>query len=349
MTSSTPRITINGSALKANLRHAKKVFAENGSLMMAVKSNAYGHGDDLTVPLAIESGVEELAVLDIPTALRIRPLAPHTPLFAWLLSPTDDFAAAAAAGVELGVSTLWQLDAIEQAQAGQPVVVHLKIDTGLHRNGASEEQWPELVARAAALESNGVIRVRAVWSHLADTSVETSRSALEKLQNAVSVAEAGGLQPEITHLAASHAAVELPEARLDLVRLGILAYGVSPFDDHTATDLGFEPVLTLWAPVIAQSDGVLTLGIGFGHGLIRPHQDASIDAGGANYRLVELGAVTSSWAPIDTPGRVDVGDEVAVFGRGAKASAETWAEWCGTIGDEVLSKLSAGLERNLVD
>lgn len=347
--SSAPRITINRAALSANLRHAKKTFAPNGSLMMAVKSNAYGHGDELVVPLAIESGVDELAVLDIPTALRLRPLVPHTPLFAWLLSPSDDFAAAAAARVELGVSTLWQLDAIEQTNPSEPIVVHLKIDTGLHRNGATEEQWPELVARAALLEKNGVVRVRAVWSHLADTSIEASRSALEKLQRAVSVAQAAGLQPEITHLAASHAAVELPEARLDLVRLGILAYGVSPFDHHTARDLGFEPALTLWAPVIAQENDLLTLGIGFGHGLMRPHVEATIVAGGSRYRLVELGPETSTWAPLSAPGNITVEDEVAVFGREASANAETWAGWCETIGDEVLSKLSAHLERALVD
>lgn len=347
--STSPHITINRAALSANLRHAKNSFAADGSLMMAVKSNAYGHGDELVVAIALASGADELAVLDIPTALRIRPLAPHTPLFAWLLSPTDDFAAAAVARVELGVSAPWQLDAIERAQPSEPVVVHLKIDTGLHRNGATEEQWPELVARAADLERNGVIRVRAVWSHLADTSVETSRSALEKLQRAVSVAKAGGVHPEIAHLAASHAAVELPEARLDLVRLGILAYGVSPFDAQTAQDLGFEPALTLWAPVIAHDDERLTLGIGFGHGLMRPHSEATVDAGGGSYRLVELGPEMSTWAPLGLPGEIEAGDNVAVLGREAKANAETWAGWCGTIGDEVLSKLSTWLERTLVD
>jgi alanine racemase len=345
----TPRIAISADLLAANLRHAKKTFAAQGSLMMAVKSNAYGHGDELIVPLAINSGVDELAVLDIPTALRIRRLAPSTPLFAWLLSPTDDFSAAAAARVELGVSSLWQLDAIEKAQPAEPVVVHLKIDTGLHRNGATEEQWPELVERAAQLQQAGVIRVRAVWSHLADTSVDTSREALEKLRRAVSIAEAAGVTPEITHLAASHAAVELPEARLDLVRLGILAYGVSPFDAHSAQELGFEPALTLWAPVIEHQDNRLSLGVGFGHGLMRPHRDGTMRAGGAIYRLEELGAESSTWLAVDSPGEIDAGAEVAIFGAEAMASAEEWAGWCGTIGDEVLSKLSPQLTRALVD
>lgn len=347
--SPSPRITISRGALAANLRHAKNTFAAKGSLMMAVKSNAYGHGDELIVPLAISSGVDELAVLDIPTALRIRPLAPHTPLFAWLLSPTDDFGAAAAARVELGVSSLWQLEAIDAARPDEPVVVHLKIDTGLHRNGATEEQWPELVARAAQMQQRGVIRVRAVWSHLADTSVDTSRQALEKLRRAVSVAKAAGVTPDITHLAASHAAVELPEARLDLVRLGILAYGVSPFDSHTAQNLGFEPALTLWAPMISSEGNLLTLGVGFGHGLMRPHQDSVIAAGGVTYRIQELGPDTSTWVAVDSPGEIEAGSELAIFGAEAMASAEEWAAWCGTIGDEVLSKLSPQLTRVLSD
>jgi len=348
MTPTQPQITLSRSALVGNLRHAKDTFAPQGVLMMAVKSNAYGHGDELVVPVALDSGVDELAVLDIPTALRLRPIAPNAPLFAWLLSPADDFAAAAEARIELGVSGLWQLDAIEAAAASQPLTIHLKIDTGLHRNGATWEEWPALVARAAELSTASVVSVRGVWSHLADTSIETSRGALRKLQDAVSVARDAGLSPDTIHLAASHAAVELPEARLDLVRLGILAYGVSPFDDHSASELGFAPVLTLHAPVLSISDSQLTLGVGFDHGLLRPREQMTVALGGEDFTLVEMGPESSIWrAQGDVP-RLSPGDQVALFGADAAVSVEEWASWCRTIGDEVLAKLSSSLPRTLV-
>jgi len=349
MTPAQPKITLSRSALINNLRHAKETFAPQRVLMRAVKSNAYGHGDELVVPLALNSGVSELAVLDIPTALRLRPLAPEIPLFAWLLSPTDDFAAAAEAHVELGVSARWQLDAIEAAAASEPVTVHLKIDTGLHRNGATWEEWPSLVARAVELTEAGVVRVRGVWSHLADTSVDTSRVALQKLRDAVDVANNAGLSPDTIHLAASHAAVELPEARLDLVRLGILAYGVSPFDDHTPSDLGFAPVLTLYAPVLSVSGSELTLGVGFGHGLLRPLEQAIVTLGSEDFTLVEMGPESSTWRAEGGTPAFAPGDRVALFGADSAVSVEEWASWCHTIGDEVLAKLSSSLPRTLVD
>jgi alanine racemase len=349
MTTISPAITLSRSALTRNLQHAKESFAPEGVLMMAVKSNAYGHGDERVVPLALQSGVDELAVLDIDTALRIRPLAPSAPLFAWLLSPHDDFAAAAAEHIELGVSALWQLEAIAQSGAAEPLTVHLKIDTGLHRNGATEEQWPALVARARELSNAGIITVRAVWSHLADTSIETSRASLAKLSSAVNVAREAGLNPTVIHLAASHAAVELPETRLDLVRLGILAYGVSPFDDHTAQELGFHPVLTLHAPVVATEKEHVILGVGWKHGLLHPIEPASITVGGGRFTLVDMAAESSTWRAEAHTSLPEPGTLVAIIGAESDVSVEQWAMWCHTIGDEVLAKLSPALPRTLVD
>lgn len=344
-----PLIELSTSALTANIQHAKKTLTD-GLLMLAVKSNAYGHGDELIVRAALEAGVDEFAVLDIETALRIRSLAPTTPLLAWLLCPGDQFADAAEAGIELGISALWQLDEIAALDAQNPVTIHLKIDTGLNRNGASITDWPALVSRAAELESAGVVSVRAIWSHLSDTSIEVSKAALTRLHDAVGVARSLGLNPEITHIAASHAAVDLPEARLDLIRLGILAYGVSPFDDHTAEDLGFSPVLTLSAAVEKISDnGDITLGIGCSFGLLPPVDTATISINGCDYTLTEVQPTTTVWSPVADHADVQMGEMVPVLGAHASVSVEQWATWCHTIGDEVLAKLGPSIPRTLRD
>jgi len=136
---------------------------------------------------------------------------------------------------------------------------------------------------------------------------------------------------------------------LDLVRLGILAYGVSPFDDHSASDLGFAPVLTFSAPVLSISDSELTLGVGFDHGLLRPLEQATVTLGGDDFTLVEMGAESSTWRVQGSAPRYSPGDQVALFGADAAVSVEEWATWCHTIGDEVLAKLSSSLPRTLVD
>ncbi len=87
------------------------------------------------------------------------------PLFAWLHGTDSDFGAAIEADIQLGVSSLWQLEAILLAGHGR---IHLKVDTGLHRNGANPEDWPELVTAAVEAQEVGLVTIEAIWSHLAD-------------------------------------------------------------------------------------------------------------------------------------------------------------------------------------
>ena len=345
MSDHAPQIWLDREALRGNVASAKELIGPDCRLMFAVKSDAYGHGMDLIAPEVISSGAEELAVLDIPTAIAARSVAPDTPLLAWLLGPDDDYSTAVSHRIDLGVSTAWQLEALSSLDVSEPVSVHLKIDTGLHRNGATAGQWPKLTEAARQLEITGKIRVRAIWSHLADTSVASSRQALERLHAAADVARAAGLSPDTLHLAASHAAIELPEARLDMIRLGILGYGVSPFADKSASELGFHPVLTLEAPVVDSDDHTLLLGVGYSHGLLPPVQQASITINGQTCVVDTVGAAQTRLR-CDHPLEVQPGDAVAVLGAApGAASVEQWANWCNTIGDEVLVRLRPELAR----
>ena len=345
-----PVIELDRRALRDNVQAAKQMLGSDVALMFAVKANAYGHGMDLVAPAVIADGADELAVLDIPTGVAARSLAPHTPLLAWLIGPEDEIDAAASHGLELGVSTREQLDAIGATRGQTPVVVHLKIDTGLSRNGATAATWPALVAAARELETAGRIRVRAVWSHLADTSAEASRLALGRLHEAHQIATDAGLTPDTLHLAASHAAVDVPEARLDLVRFGILGYGVSPLDDRDGQGLGFQPVLRLHAPMSESADYQFTIGVGFGHGLIPPQSPkASLTIAGTRFAITRVDAdytlVSGHTDALD----VSIGAQVPVLGAAPGApSVEQWARWSHTIGDEVLVRLRDDIPRRFV-
>lgn len=343
-----PSIALSRRAFSQNIERARELCGRGTHLMLAVKSNAYGHGMDFITAEAVAKGVDAFAVLDLPTALSARAVAPDTPMLAWLFAPGQDYTAAVEAEVHLGVSTEGQLSDIARHKASSPAIVHLKVDTGLNRNGATAEQWPTLVAQAAELENQGALRVHAIWSHLSDTSEETTRVALNRLQDAVAVAEEAGLTPTQRHLAASHALVDVPEARLDMVRLGILGYGVSPLTDKSAADLGFSPVLSLYAPVLDADDDTITLGVGSAHGLLAPvSADAAVEVSGAPCQVqrVEVGHTV-----ITRPSNASVstGDRVCVLGAGG-VSVEQWASWCGTIGDEVLVHLSADIPRAWAD
>lgn len=343
-----PSITLSRQAFSQNLHQSRELCGQGTDLMLAVKSNAYGHGMDLITPEAIAVGVDALAVLDLPTAVSARHFAPNTPLLAWLLAPEQDYTEAVEARIHLGVSTEGQLADIARHESSSPAIVHLKVDTGLNRNGATAEQWPALVTQAAELESQGILHVHAIWSHLSDTSEETTRVALQRLQDAATVAREAGLAPDQLHLAASHALVDAPEARLDMVRIGILAYGVSPLSDRSAGDLGFLPVLSLYAPVIGVDSDSITLAVGSRHGLLAPvTAGAAVHVDGA---VCPVKRVEVDHMVIERPTGVSIspGDSVCVLGRGG-VPVEQWATWCGTIGDEVLVHLSPNIPRAWTD
>jgi alanine racemase len=341
-------LEISRSAFFSNVARAKKDLAGSARLMVAVKANAYGHGGLDLAPVAMAAGADALAVLDIDTGVAIRQVIPDAPLLCWLLSPNSNYQAAIDARLTLGVSHLWQLDRLEGCTITSPVAVHLKVDTGLHRNGCLATDLPELFARARSMEKAGWIVVEGVWSHLADTSLDEDRKSLERFHRAVAQAREAGLSPTVLHIAASAAATDLPESRLDMVRVGISAYGVSPFDDRTAKDMGFLPVMVAKASVThSASAGETTLGMGFADGLLPLGANIGwLDYRGTRGTIASVSAheTTVLWPASTQPA---VGEAITLFGDPASGSprAEDWASWADTIGDEVVAAMPERVHR----
>lgn len=340
------QVDIDLAAFRHNVRTLSALVAP-ARTMLAVKANAYGHGLEPLAFAALESGADSLAVLEIPAGLALRDAGVTAPLFAWLHGPEADFRAAIEAGIDLGVSARWEIDAISaSAPADHPARIHLKIDTGLHRNGASKEDWPGLVDAALAAQRTGRVEVAAIWSHLADASPDDDAAALRAFHEAVEVARRRGLAPPLLHLAASSAGIRMPEARLGLVRFGIAAYGISPFVDASGRDLGLRPVMTLRAPVASVDGAVATVRLGSADGIQVPGAGtASVWAGGARRLVLDVGIDSFSLDAGD--GRISVGDEAIVFGPGddGEPTAEEWAGWAGTIGDEIVARASERIPR----
>src|SRR5699024_7346914 len=133
------------------------------------------------------------------------------------------------------------------ARADRVCDVHLKIDTGLHRNGVRPEEWAAFCARAAELERVGRIRVVGIWSHIAEASDAEDDLSRDAFDRAVAEARRAGLRPHTRHLAASAAAWHRPEFRYDLVRIGAFCYGVRSEDGPEIP--GTAPVSSLVARV----------------------------------------------------------------------------------------------------
>ena len=339
------RIEVDLTAFRSNVRLLAETVAP-ARTMVAVKGNAYGHG---LLPIsfaALESGADSLAVLEIPAAFELRKAGVGVPLLAWLHGINSDFAGAVDSAVDIGISAVWQLDAITSAHRRTRGKVHLKVDTGLNRNGAHPDDWPELVEAALHAERAGAVEIVAIWSHLADASAQDDSDALTRFEVAVKIAADLGCTPGLLHLAASSAGLRMPRARLGLVRFGIAAYGISPFDDVSARELGLRQVMSMRAPVVHVNRQLARVGVGSADGIQIPAiGEAMVAVKGNRYRIANLDV--DSLDIIVGVGEVSVGDEVTIFGPGddGEPTAEDWAHWGGTIGDEIVARASERLPR----
>jgi alanine racemase len=323
---------VNLDRYQENLKNIIETMAPT-KVMAIVKADGYGHGVIETAKVAVESGIELLGVLDIETAIHLRKSGITTPCFAWLHSPQSDFAAAIRSGVELSASSIEELENI--ASAPGRAKVHLKLDTGLSRNGCRIENWTALVARALTLESENTVIVEAIWSHLSGTSMADDDAALAVFDQGFEIATKLGFSG-YRHIASSPAAFANPHTRFDLVRIGVSAFGTSPVAAVPASEFELKPVMTVTAEVL--SPGVISMG--FLHGLFSSLAGKlSVNIGGKAYSVLEVGPLASRIEP----GEYESGDVVHIFGDDAVVSAEQLCELVDTVTDELFTGLKANL------
>jgi alanine racemase len=360
--------TIDVGAITANVRHLRRLT--DSEVIAVVKADGYGHGGVRSAVAAIEGGAARIGVADVAEALALRRGGVTAPVLAWLHAPGATFDEAAAARVELGISSFDQLlAAAAAASVDRPVGVHLKLETGLGRNGIPPEDYRVVLAEAARLERIGKLRVIGIFSHLANASPDEDRTQLRAFQDGLGVAATLGLAPPLRHLAATAAAIDLPETRLGCVRLGIGIYGLSPFDDRSSADLGLRPAMTLRASVAAvrrvaaghgvsygfdyRTDRETTLALvplGYADGVPRQASGAGpVRIGDGRFRIA--GRIAMDQVIVDVGDHpVAVGDEAVLFGDptlGAPTATE-WADAAGTINYEIVTRVGPRVPRRQV-
>ena len=367
MTAPQAEAVIDLDAFRANIA-ALKACAPQSALMTVVKADAYGHGAAQMARAARQAGSDWLGVATVDEALALRGLGDSGDLLCWLAAPGADFTAAIDAGVEVTPASAEQLAEILAAPSSVRPKVQLKVDTGLSRNGALGEQWTELVAAAAVAQAGGGVEITGVWSHFAcaDQPDHPANAAQEAAFGlAVDELRAAGIEPALRHLSNSAATLTRPSAHLDLVRVGIAAYGIRP-DPQLAYATELTPVMTLRARLAAvkrvpagasvsyghtwTAEHETTLGlvpIGYGEGILRTASNrAEVGVGGGRAR--QVGVVCMDQFVVDLgDAEAARGDLVTVFGPGSdgEPTAEDWAAAAGTIAYEVVTRLGGRIER----
>ena len=349
--------------------------ARGAEVMAVVKADAYGHGLLPCAGAALAGGATWLGTAQLSEALALRAAGVTARVLSWLHAPGDDLAAAVAADVGLSVSAAWALDEVVAAARtqGRAARVHLGVDTGLGREGATAADWPALLDAVASVQAEGVVEVVGAWSHYAFADAPTHPTVLGQqavFATALEVAARHGVRPQMRHLANSAATLTNSGAHYDMVRPGLAVFGLSPVPDlGSAADFGLRPAMTLRARLaqvkrVGAGQGVsyghaytttspTTLGLvplGYADGVPR-HASGAGPVLVAGRRRTVAGRVCMDQFVVDLgQDAAAAGDEAILFGPGdqGEPTAQDWAEAAGTISYEIVTGIGSRVPRTYI-
>lgn len=373
MTSSWERrAVIDLANIRENVKRVGELVAP-AAIMGVVKADGYGHGAIAVGRAAVQAGATWLGCAHVTEALKIRDAGIEVPMLAWLHTLDTPFAQAITANIDLAVSG-WELDHVARAaqEAAQPARVHLKIDTGLGRNGSAPADWETLLGRASSYQDEGLLRVVGVFSHLAvadEPERPETDEQLEAFNQAVALAEDAGFDLEVRHIANTPAILSRPDSHYDLVRLGLGMYGMSPFVGEEPERYGLRPAMTLTSRIANVKKVPASSGVGYGlryhtsvetylglvpmgyaDGIPRSALNAPVSINGKTYLV--RGTIAMDQFVVDLGPDIDVeatlDSEVILFGQGGPSVTE-WADAAGTINYEIATRISPRVPRRCVE
>ena len=367
--SSGPVAWIDTAALTHNFAQVRKLVGPRVDILAMIKADAYGHGAPTCAAALASAGCRVFGVATVEEAAAIVPLVKAAPapspariVVVGGLLPADA-EAAVATGAEVFTQEIEVVRALGEraSAAGTEAVVHVKIDTGMHRLGVAPADAVAFVRAATAVRG---VRVVAICSHFAQAESvtgEVTAGQLEAMLGADAALREAGFT-FVRHLANSAAVLSRPEAHLDMVRPGIMLYGVAP-DASLRGRAELRPVMRLAARVIRVADVAVGEGIGYGHTFhtTRPTRLATVRCGYADGyprslgnvaiasvhggRVPLVGRICMDHAMFDVTdaASVAVGDEVTLWG--GDPEVEEVANLAGTIAYELLARVGARVRR----
>jgi alanine racemase len=371
-------VEIDGAALRNNVVEFKRRLGTEPRLGAVVKSNAYGHGMLEVARLAVEAGADWLCVNNVQEGVALRAAGLTPPILVMGYVPLDALEDVVAHDLQPVVYNVATLDRLDALAGGRPVRVHVKVETGTHRQGVLERDVPAFVRRILGSRSLTLAGISTHFANIEDTTshdfAETQIAAYARIADAIAGLNPG---PLIRHSACSAAVLLFNRTHLDLARVGISLYGLWPSKETYVSclergkpSLDLKPVMT-WKTRIAQVKDVPE-GSYIGYGLTwratRPTTIAVLPVGyyeGFDRELSGLAhvLVRGKRAPVrgricmnmcmvdvtDVPG-VALEDEVVLLGRQGdeRVTAEQLAAWCGTISYEIVSRIHPSLPRVVV-
>jgi alanine racemase len=363
-------LEVNLPRLRANLENIRSLVAP-ARVLVVLKANAYGHGVDGLAPF-IAPFADYIGVALVEEAVHLRRLGVSKPILVMGGTLPGQVPVFLEHDLTLAASSIELLSAAEDAAAAARtrLKVHLKMDTGMERIGVREYEAGPFLEKSLACRN---LDIEGIFSHFANSEAADlvhARLQLERFMEILDFYEKRSLAPPLRHLANSAAVLQMPDSFFDMVRPGLLFYGVYPVGVG-ARPVEVEPALT-WRSKVAfskmtlpgrpvsygslwESDHpvrIVTVPCGYADGYFRRMTNrARVIVNGASYP--QVGRICMDQFMVNLEGdEAGLGDEVILLGAaasGASVRAEDLAEWAGTNEYEVLTSISARVPRLFVE
>jgi alanine racemase len=368
-------VEISREALASNIRTFRRLVGRDIKLAPTVKANAYGHGLVECAKTFLKAGADFLCINALYEAEILRKAGVKSPLLIIGYTALEDLKKAVQLDCDLVVYNVETLR--ELGKIGKPANVHLKIETGNHRQGIYTEDLPKVLTEFRRHKN---LRMAGVSTHFANIEDRVNHKyalyQLKEFEKAIHIMEEEGHAPHYRHCASTAATIVLPEAHFNFVRVGIGAYGLWPSEktlnaaQHAGINIELKPALT-WKTVIAQVKEVdkgALVGYGCTYEMTRKGRIAILPVGyyDGYVRLFSnkahvlihgkkvpvIGRVCMNMVIVDVTDipEAKLEDEVVLLGSQGKEriSAETMAELSQTINYEVTTRINERIPRRLV-
>ncbi|HHT87505.1 MAG TPA: alanine racemase [Clostridiales bacterium] len=361
---------INLDTIRNNIINVRNSINKNTKLMVIVKADAYGHGA-VAVSKALENGiVDAYGVAIIEEAIELRKAGITKPILILGFTPKEQYNLVISYDV---MQTVYQYEmakdfAKEAIRQGKTAKIHIKVDTGMSRLGFSDTyESIKIIKQIASLEG---IYIDGLFSHFAkadEADKESARLQIQRFKRFNDLLRDEGIHIPIRHISNSAGVIEFPEAEYDMVRCGIVTYGIYPSDEVNRSSLNLIPAMELKSHVVYIKEVEAGTGISYGSTYItnRKTKVATIPVGyadGYSRNMSNVGKVIirGQYAPIigricmdyfmvdvtDIEG-VSQGDVVTLLGKEGDSviSVETLAKWSHSFPYELVCTVGKRIPR----
>ena len=362
-------VEVNLDNLAHNIKEVKKSTSEDTLVTAVIKANAYGHGAVESARVFLGNGGDRLAVATLSEAIEIRKAGIEAPILILAFTPISQYKEIIKYNIiqtiyNYSEATILSKYAVEM---GKIVKVHIKIDTGMGRIGylPSEETIEEII-KISKLPN---IEIEGIFTHFATADeVDKSFTRLQynRFMDVINKLESRGLKIPIKHVSNSAAIIDLPEYNLDMVRAGIILYGLYPSPDVDKSRINLKPAMTLKTRISNIKTVPKNFGISYGQIFLTEKESkiATIPIGYAdgftrlftskgeafiNGKIVPIvGRICMDQSMIDITEveNVSIGNEVILFGSGEKGlHIDEIASKLNTINYEIVSMVGRRVPR----